>query len=136
MLGLWSTREKKKLYGQSANNMLLGTFTMQKAHTLWSISSRFINIPILLLNQLIIEHVRNNKAGIENPMYSKNILKPSFKEKMKSLLTIVFVSFSTVPLNVSKVLLFFFFLLYPLKLKLVLQDCLLATLLTENDQEK
>lgn len=49
-------------------------------------------------------------------------------------LTFVLVSLSTVPLVISKALLLF--LLYPLKLKLLLQDCLLATLLDEVEQER
>lgn len=107
-------------------------FRMKKVHTLWSISLSFINISILLLNQLVTEHFCNKKAGIETLMYSENVLKSSNKEK--SFLTLVFISFSTVPLIVSVALLLFIFL-YPLKVKLFLQDCLLATLLTEFDPE-
>lgn len=57
------------------------------------------------------------------------------KVERQSPLTLFFVSFSTTPINVDDTL-FFFFLFYPLKLQLLLQDCLFATLLTEDDKEK
>lgn len=53
---------------------------------------------------------------------------------LKFFLTFVFVSFSTAPLNIGGALLLLF-LFYPLKLQLLLQDCLFSTLLIEDDKK-